>query len=145
MKVNLREIIHYIDESTLEKAKNEKVQKQESPSKMSKDVEESVDKMISNRMSKPINPYFSSNAKSGFSSKVKAPLSRICQMYPKTIPPIRFGIKKMVRKRLDAFNLLVSASASANAPTLISIVTTIVNNAVNQNACKKVASVSAYL
>ena len=39
MKVNLREIIHYIDESTLEKAKNEKVQKQESPSKMSKDVE----------------------------------------------------------------------------------------------------------
>ena len=44
MKVNLREIIHYIDESTLEKAKNEKVQKQESPSKMSKDVEESVDK-----------------------------------------------------------------------------------------------------
>ena len=36
MKVNLREIIHYIDESTLEKAKNEKVQKQESPSKMSK-------------------------------------------------------------------------------------------------------------
>lgn len=38
MKANLREIIHYIDESTLEKAKNEKVQKQESPSKMSKDV-----------------------------------------------------------------------------------------------------------
>ena len=50
MKVNLREIIHYIDESTLEKAKNEKVQKQESPSKMSKDVEESVDKLIANRM-----------------------------------------------------------------------------------------------
>ena len=52
MKSNLREIIHYIDESTLEKAKNEKVQKQESPSKVSKDVEESVDKMISNHMSK---------------------------------------------------------------------------------------------
>ena len=52
MNVNLKEIIHYIDESTLEKAKNGKVQKQESPSKVSKDVEESVDKMISNRMSK---------------------------------------------------------------------------------------------
>ena len=52
IKSNLREIIHYIDESTLENAKNEKVQKQESPSKVSKDVEESVDKMISNRMSK---------------------------------------------------------------------------------------------
>ena len=52
MKSNLREIIHYIDESTLEKAKNEKVQKQESTSKVSKDVEGSVDKMISNRMSK---------------------------------------------------------------------------------------------
>lgn len=55
MKVNLREIIHYIDESTLEKAKNEKVQKQESPSKMSKDVEESVDKMLSNRMKHILN------------------------------------------------------------------------------------------
>ena len=87
-------------------------------------------------MSKPINPYFSSNAKSGFSSKVKAPLSRICQMYPKTIPPIRFGIKKMVRKRLDAFNLLVSASASANASTLINITDTIVNFPVNKNASR---------
>ena len=52
MKANLREIIHYIDESTLENAKNEKIQKQEFPSKVSKDVEESVDKMISNHMSK---------------------------------------------------------------------------------------------
>ena len=44
MKANLRDIIHYIDESTLEKAKNEKVQKQESPSKVSKDVEEVLTK-----------------------------------------------------------------------------------------------------
>ena len=52
MKANLREIIHYIDESTLEKVKNEKVQKQEFPSKVSKDIEEAVDKIIANRMSK---------------------------------------------------------------------------------------------
>ncbi len=53
MKSNLRETIHYIDESTLEKAKNEKVQKQESPSKVSKvRSEESVDKLISKRMNK---------------------------------------------------------------------------------------------
>ena len=63
MKVNLREIIHYIDESTLEKAKNEKVQKQESPSKVSKDVEESVDKMISNRMSKAYSEWKSNQIK----------------------------------------------------------------------------------
>ena len=44
IKSNLRDIIHYIDESTLEKAKNEKVQKQESPSKVSKDVEEVLTK-----------------------------------------------------------------------------------------------------
>ena len=44
IKSNLRYIIHYIDESTLEKAKNEKVQKQESPSKVSKDVEEVLTK-----------------------------------------------------------------------------------------------------
>ena len=47
MKANLREIIHYIDESTLEKAKNEKVQKQESPSKMSKDVRKAIIALIS--------------------------------------------------------------------------------------------------
>ena len=44
IKSNLRDIIHYIDESTLEKAKNEKVQKQEYPSKVSKDVEEVLTK-----------------------------------------------------------------------------------------------------
>ena len=44
MKANLRDIIHYIDESTLENAKNEKVQKQESLSKVSKDVEEVLTK-----------------------------------------------------------------------------------------------------
>ena len=44
MKSNLKDIIHYIDESTLEKAKTEKVQKQEYPSKVSKDVEEVLTK-----------------------------------------------------------------------------------------------------
>ena len=44
MKSNLKDSIHYIDESTLEKAKNEKVQKQEYPSKVSKDVEEVLTK-----------------------------------------------------------------------------------------------------
>ena len=44
MKANLRDIIHYIDGSTLEKAKNEKAQKQESSSKVSKDVEEVITK-----------------------------------------------------------------------------------------------------
>ena len=44
IKSNLTDIIHYIDESTLEKAKNEKVQKQEYPSKVSKDVEEVLTK-----------------------------------------------------------------------------------------------------
>ena len=52
MKANLREIIHYIDESTLEKRRMKKVQKQESPQRCQKDVEEFVDKMISNRKSK---------------------------------------------------------------------------------------------
>ena len=44
MKANLKDIIHYIDESTLEKAKNEKAQKQESSSKVSKDVEKVITK-----------------------------------------------------------------------------------------------------
>ena len=44
MKANLRDIIYYIDGSTLEKAKNEKAQKQESSSKVSKDVEKVITK-----------------------------------------------------------------------------------------------------
>ena len=44
MKANLRDIIYYIDGSILEKAKNEKAQKQESSSKVSKDVEEVITK-----------------------------------------------------------------------------------------------------
>lgn len=71
MKANLREIIHYIDESTLEKAKNEKVQKQESPSKVSKDVEESVDKMISNRMSKAYSEWKSNQDTQPFNEKYR--------------------------------------------------------------------------
>ena len=71
MKVNLREIIHYIDESTLEKAKNEKVQKQESPSKMSKDVEESVDKMFSNRMSKAYSEWKSNQDTQSFNENIE--------------------------------------------------------------------------
>ena len=71
MKANLREIIHYIDESTLEKAKNEKVQKQESPSKTSKDVEESVDKMISNRMSKAYSEWKSNQDTQPFNENIE--------------------------------------------------------------------------
>lgn len=52
MKENLREIIHYIDESTLEKANNEKKQERESSSELSKEVEDFVDRTIANRMSK---------------------------------------------------------------------------------------------
>ena len=79
MKVNLREIIHYIDESTLEKAKNEKVQKQESPSKMSKDVEESVDKMISNRMSKAYSEWKSNQDTQPFNENIEKEYQKLLE------------------------------------------------------------------
>lgn len=79
MKANLREIIHYIDESTLEKAKNEKVQKQESPSKMSKDVEESVDKMISNRMSKAYSEWKSNQDTQPFNENIEKEYQKLLE------------------------------------------------------------------
>ena len=79
MKANLREIIHYIDESTLEKAKNERVQKQESPSKMSKDVEESVDKMISNRMSKSYSEWKSNQDTQLFNENIEKEYQKLLE------------------------------------------------------------------
>ena len=79
MKANLREIIHYIDESTLEKAKNEKVQKQESPSKTSKDVEESVDKMISNRMSKAYSEWKSNQDTQPFNENIEKEYQKLLE------------------------------------------------------------------
>ena len=41
--------------------------------------------------------------------KVKLQLIRICQIYPSTIPPIKLGIKKTVRKILVPFSSLVNS------------------------------------
>ena len=79
IKANLREIIHYIDESTLEKAKNEKVQKQESPSKMSKDVEESVDKIIANRMSKAYSEWKSNQDTQSFNENIEKEYQKLLE------------------------------------------------------------------
>ena len=79
MKANLRDIIQYIDESTLEKAKNEKVQKQESPSKVSKDVEESVDKMISNRMSKAYSEWKSNQDTQPFNENIEKEYQKLLE------------------------------------------------------------------
>ena len=79
MNVNLKEIIHYIDESTLEKAKNGKVQKQESPSKVSKGVEESVDKMISNRMSKSYSEWKSNQDTQLFNENIEKEYQKLLE------------------------------------------------------------------
>ena len=79
MKANLREIIHYIDESTLENVKNEKVQKQESPSKVSKDVEESIDKIIANRMSKAYSEWKSNQDTQPFNENIEKEYQKILE------------------------------------------------------------------
>ena len=56
------------------------------------------------------------------------------------MPPIRLGIKKVVRKMLVPRMPRVSSSAMPNASTLMSTVDTTVNTAVNQNAWVKVSS-----
>jgi hypothetical protein len=55
-------------------------------------------------------------------------------MYPNTMPPIRFGIKNTVRKKLVPFFPRVRIIAIVNAKKLIVITETIVNFTVNQSA-----------
>ncbi|MDD6619433.1 MAG: hypothetical protein PUF14_12760 [Clostridiales bacterium] len=52
MKSNLREIIHYIDDTTLKKSNDEKKEKQESSSVMSEEVQEFVNLTIVEHMGK---------------------------------------------------------------------------------------------
>lgn len=52
MKSNLREIIHYIDDTTLKKSSNEKKEKQESSSAVSDEVQEFVNLTITEHMGK---------------------------------------------------------------------------------------------
>lgn len=52
MKSNLREIIRYIDDTTLEKSNNEKKEKQESSGAVSEEVQEFVNRTITERMGK---------------------------------------------------------------------------------------------
>lgn len=52
MKSNIREIIRYIDDTTLEKSNEEKKDKQESASSISKEVQEFVNLTITEHMGK---------------------------------------------------------------------------------------------
>ena len=52
MKSNIREIIRYIDDTTLEKSNEEKKDKQESASTISKEVQEFVNLTITEHMGK---------------------------------------------------------------------------------------------
>ena len=81
-KKNLAPQMHVQQENnnaTLENVKNEKVQKQESPSKVSKDVEESVDKMISNRMSKAYSEWKSNQDTQPFNENIEKEYQKILE------------------------------------------------------------------
>ena len=93
-------------------------------------------------MINPQKPYHSFNP-SAVWYFARMPLKISCQIYPSTMPPIRFGIKKMVRKIFVPFIFCVSAIASANAKTLITIRDTAANRQVYQNECRNTVSLSA--
>ena len=82
-------------------------------------------------MISPQKPYHSFRA-SAVPYLERTPLKISCQIYPSTIPPIRFGIKKIVRKILVPRIFLVSALARAKATALIIIKDATANNAVYQ-------------
>ena len=79
LKADLREISHNGVESTLEKVKNEKVQKQEFPSKVSKDVEEAVDKIIANRMSKAYSEWKSNQDTQPFNENIEKEYQKLLE------------------------------------------------------------------
>ena len=72
-------------------------------------------------------------------------LIRICQIYPSTIPPIRFGIKKIVRKILVPLSFRVRRSASAKAMTFISTMEATAKSTVNLKELKNVRSEKIFL
>ena len=66
--------------------------------------------------------------------KSKTPLIIICQIKPKIIPPIKFGIKNIARKKLVNFFPLVNNRAIPKAKKLIVIIEIRLNKIVFKNA-----------
>ena len=64
----------------------------------------------------------------------RTPFIRRFQIYPKTIPPIKFGIKKIERKIATPLSSLVRRTARLNAKTFTVTIETTVNNEVNPKA-----------
>ena len=71
------------------------------------------------------------------------PLKIILQIYPRTIPPIKFGMKNAVLNKFAPFIPNVNKYAIANASIFIKNSDTIAYNAVYQNACINDASLNA--
>ena len=65
------------------------------------------------------------------------------QIYPSTIPPIRFGIKNTASKIFEPRICLVIKYARKNAATFMMIILTRVNTAVNKNEFIKLLSEKA--
>ena len=66
-------------------------------------------------------------------------------MYPKTIPPIRFGIKKTVLKRFVPLSFCVSAIAKKKAIILMIMIVAIAKASVRKKECRYVASANSFL
>ena len=79
----------------------------------------------------PQKPYVALNV-SVCPTDARIPLKISCQIYPRIMPPIKFGIKNTVLNVFVPRNPFVSSSATANASTLISTTVTNANAAVNQ-------------
>ena len=88
------------------------------------------------RTTNPQKPYFAAKVRST-PILARTPFMISCQIYPNTMPPIKFGIKNAVLKNEVPFNPFVSNNARINASRLTESTDTTVNFTVNQNAFKK--------
>ena len=85
------------------------------------------------RITRPQKPYLALIF-SARSYRASTPLKISCQMYPSTMPPMRLGMKKTVRKMLVPGISWVRMLATPKARTLMRATVTRVKRAVNQKA-----------
>ena len=88
------------------------------------------------RMTRPQKPYLASES-SVCSKFARTPLRTTCQIQPRTIPPMRLGMKKIVLNVFVPGTFFVSISARAKARMLMVITVMTVKPSVNQKACVK--------
>ena len=94
MKSNLREIIRYVDDTTLEKSNNDKKEKQESSNAVSEEVQEFVNLTIGEHMGKAYSEWKL--------KQDKEPVSEIEKKYPRLLETLSLEQEEVITEYCNA-------------------------------------------